>query len=144
MPEVKTIVREEVVSASPRTSLTELAQTMDDENVGSIVIVEADEPRGIVTDRDITIEAVARGEDPTELTADDVMSDDLVTVDTDSGILDVLRVMTDSNVRRVPAIDGDGHLDGIVTFDDFVVLLGRELKLLGDVVEAEVPPYEHT
>lgn len=144
MPKVKTIVRESVVTAAPTTSLTELAQLMDEENVGSIVIVEEDEPRGIVTDRDITIEAVAREADPATVTADDVMSDDLVTVDTESGILDVLRVMKESNVRRIPATDGDGRLAGIVTFDDFVVLLGREFKLLGDVVEAEIPPYDHT
>ncbi|NUC74072.1 CBS domain-containing protein [Haloterrigena sp. SYSU A558-1] len=144
MPEIKSIVREQVVSASPDASLTELADLMDDEGVGSVVIVEEEQPQGIVTDRDITIEAVSRGEDPTSVTAADVMSEDLVTVDVDSGIFDVLRTMEDANVRRVPATDADGNLAGIVAFDDFVVLLGRELKLLGDVVEAEIPPYEHT
>jgi len=144
VPEIKTIVREEVVSASPTTTLTELAELMDDENIGSIVIVEDGQPRGIVTDRDITVQAVARGEDPTTATAADVMSDDPVTVEMESGIFGVIRVMTDSNVRRIPAIDEDGQLAGIVTFDDFVVLLGRELKLLSNLVEAEIPPYEHT
>lgn len=144
MPEIKSVVREQVVSASPDASLTELAELMDDEDVGSVVIVEEEQPQGIVTDRDITIEAVSRGEDPTSVTAADVMSEGLVTVDIDSGIFDVLRTMEDANVRRVPATDADGNLAGIVAFDDFVVLLGRELKLLGDVVEAEIPPYEHT
>lgn len=144
MPDVKSIVRERVVSASPDTSLTELAQLMEQESVGSVVIVEDDRPQGIVTDRDITIEAVAREEDPTTVTAADVMSEDPVTVDMDSGIFDVIRAMNESNVRRIPATDADGHLAGIVTFDDFVVLLGRELKLLSDVVEEEIPPYEHT
>ena len=144
MPEIKSIVRERVVTASPDASLTELAELMDDEDVGSVVIAADDRPQGIVTDRDITIEAVSRGEDPTSVTADDVMSEDLVTVDVDAGIFDVLRTMEDANVRRVPAVDADGALAGIVAFDDFVVLLGRELKLLGDVIEAEIPPYEHT
>ena len=144
MPEIKTIVREEVVTAAADASVSDLAQRMDEENVGSIVIVENDRPRGIVTDRDIALEAVARGQDPEETAATDVMSDDLVTVDADSGIFDVLRTMAESNVRRVPATDADGNLAGIVSFDDFVILLGRELKLLGDVVEAEIPPYEHT
>ena len=143
MPEIKTIVREEVVTASPSTSLTELAKIMEEEDVGSVVIVEENRPRGIVTDRDITIEAVARGEDPTSVTAEDVMSEDLVTVDADSGIFDVIRTMEESNVRRIPAVDSDGDLAGIVAFDDLVILLGRELKLLGDVVEAEIPPYDH-
>lgn len=143
MPEIKTIVREEVVTASPSTSLTELARIMEEEDVGSVVIVEENRPRGIVTDRDITIEAVARGEDPTSMTAEDVMTEDLVTVDADSGIFDVIRTMEESNVRRIPAVDADGDLAGIVAYDDLVILLGRELKLLGDVVEAELPPYDH-
>lgn len=144
MPDIKTIVREDVVTGSSDESVTALAERMDEETVGSIVIVEDDRPQGIVTDRDITIEAVSRGEDPTELTAADVMSEALVTVDADSGIFDVLRTMEEANVRRVPATDADGNLAGIVAFDDFVILLSRELKLLGDVVEAEIPPYEHT
>ncbi|WP_306052087.1 CBS domain-containing protein [Natronococcus wangiae] len=144
MPEVKSIVREQVVSSSPDSSLADVAQLMDEENVGSVVIVDDDRPQGIVTDRDITINVVARGEDPTSVTAADVMSEDLVTVETESGIFDVLRTMEESNVRRIPATDADGNLAGIVAFDDFVILLGRELKLLGDVIEAEIPPYEHT
>ncbi|SER44334.1 CBS domain-containing protein [Natrinema salaciae] len=144
MPEIKSIVRESVVSAAPSTSLTDIAQLMEDESVGSVVIATEERPQGIVTDRDIALAAAARGDDPETATAADVMSEDVVTVDADSGIFEVLRAMTDANVRRIPATDADGELAGIVTFDDFVVLLGRELKLLGDVVEAEIPPYEHS
>lgn len=143
MPEVKTIVREHVVTAGPRDPLPDVARLMDRENVGSVVIVEEDRPVGIVTDRDVAMEVVARGEDPTLHSAVDVMTADPVTVDVGTGIFDVLRTMADENVRRVPAVNEDGTLAGIVTFDDFVILLGRELKLLGDIVESEIPPYDH-
>ena len=143
MPQIKSIVREQVVTASPETSLADLTQLMNDEDVGSVVVLEDDGPAGIVTDRDVALEAVAEGKDPSSVTAGDVMSEDLVTVDADSGIFDVLRTMEEEHVRRIPATDADGNLAGIVTFDDFVVLLGREMKLLSDVVEAEIPPYEH-
>jgi CBS domain-containing protein len=142
MPEIKAIVRDEVVSASPETPLVEVAQLMDEELVGSVVVVDGKRPRGIVTDRDITTQVVARGDDPASLTAGDVMNETLRTVDVDSGIFEVLRTMADAKVRRIPAVDADGDLAGIVTFDDFVILLGREFKLLGEVVEAEVPPYD--
>ncbi|WP_149782370.1 CBS domain-containing protein [Natrinema hispanicum] len=52
--------------------------------------------------------------------------------------------MMDANIRRIPTTDEDGQVTGIVTFDDFVVLFGRGLKLLSNLVEAEVPPDEHT
>lgn len=144
MPEIRSIVREEVVSASPDTPIIELATLMEEENVGSVVIAEEGRPQGIVTDRDVMIKVVTRERDPTAVTAADVMNEDLVTVDDDSGIFEVIRAMKTSSVRRIPAVDADGQLAGIVTFDDFVVLLGRELDQLGDVVEAEIPPYEHT
>ena len=143
MPQIKSIVREQVVTASADTSLTDLTQLMDEEDVGSVVVLEGDRPTGIVTDRDVALEAVAEGKDPSSVTAADVMREELVTVDADTGIFDVLRTMEAENVRRIPATDADGNLAGIVTFDDFVVLLGREMKLLSDVVEAEIPPYEH-
>lgn len=143
MPDIKTFVREDVVSAAPETGIEELARLFADERVGSVVIVDGDDPVGIVTDRDIVVQAIAEGRDLESLTAADVMSDDLVTVDADAGIFDVIRTMEEANVRRIPAVDGDGHLAGMVTFDDFVVLLGRELNLLGDAIEAEIPPYEH-
>jgi len=60
------------------------------------------------------------------------------------GIFDVNCVMMDANIRRIPTTDEDGQVTGIVTFDDFVVLFGRGLKLLSNLVEAEVPPDEHT
>lgn len=143
MPEIRSVVREDVVSAAPDTPLSEVAQTMDEESVGSVVIAEDDRPIGIVTDRDIAIQTVARGDDPTNATAADVMTEDVVTVDHDAGVFEVIRTMRDAGVRRIPATDADGHLAGIVAFDDFVVLLARELDQLGDVVEAEIPPYEH-
>jgi signal-transduction protein with cAMP-binding, CBS, and nucleotidyltransferase domain len=144
MPKIKSIVREQVVSTSSNTPLSDIAQLMDKENVGSVVIVNDSQPQGIVTDRDITINMVAQEGDPTTVTAADIMSEDLITVETESGIFDVLQTMKESNVRRIPATDEDGNLAGIVAFDDFVVLLSRELKLLSDLIEAEIPPYEHT
>lgn len=144
MPDVRTFVRDEVVRAAPGDSIAAVARLLDDETVGSVVIVDDGRPIGIVTDRDIAIAVAARGMDPETTPAADVMSEDLVTVDVESGIFDVIRAMRDASVRRIPAVDADGRLAGIVTFDDFVVLLGRELRNLGDVVEAEAPPYDHT
>lgn len=143
MPEIKSIVREQVVIASPNAPVTEVAKLMDERDVGSVVIVENERPRGIVTDRDLALEVLVRERDPSTLTAADVMTADVVTVDVESGIFDVIRTMRESGVRRIPATDADGRIAGIVTFDDFVVLLARELEQLGDVVEAEIPPYEH-
>ena len=141
MPEVKSIVREEVVTADPTASIMDLVATMDEEMVGSIVVVEDARPIGIVTDRDLALKVLGDELDPAETTARDVMSDEIVTLPVDAGIFDVLTQMAEATVRRIPAVDENGDIAGIVTFDDFVVLLGRELTKLGDIVEAESPPY---
>lgn len=141
MPEVKAIVREEVVTADPTTPITDLVTTMDEETVGSIVVVEDARPVGIVTDRDLALKVLGGELDPAETTARDVMSDEIVTLPVDTGIFDILTQMAEATVRRIPAVDENGDIAGIVTFDDFVVLLGRELTKLGEIVEAEAPPY---
>jgi signal-transduction protein with cAMP-binding, CBS, and nucleotidyltransferase domain len=142
MVDIRTFPRGEVVTAERDTTAADLASRMAEEGVGSIVITEDDQPVGIVTDRDLAVEVLAAGEDPSSVTAEEVMSEDPVTADLDAGIFEVLSRMEEREVRRVPAVDEDGKVVGIVTFDDFVALFARELEKLGNIAEAESPAYE--
>jgi CBS domain-containing protein len=137
---VRDIAREDVVTAAPDATASELATTMRDENVGSIVLVEGNRPVGLVTDRDIAIEVCEAEADPASMTARDVMTEDLFTVDADDGIYDAIQQINEANVRRMPVVDGD-ELVGIVTLDDFIVLLAGELDELSMVIQSESPPY---
>lgn len=134
------LAREEVVTVTPATTASDVATTLADENVGSAVVVDGSEPVGIVTDRDLAVSVIAEGGDAATLTAGDVMTGDLFTVEPTEGVFDVLAEMCDVGVRRVPVVDADG-LAGILTLDDFLVLLSTELSNLAGVVEAESPPY---
>jgi len=69
-----------------------------------------------------------------------VMTTDVATVGPDEGVMDVVRLMCEESVRRVPLVD-DGRLVGIVALDDLLVLLAGELSNLAGVVESESPPY---
>jgi signal-transduction protein with cAMP-binding, CBS, and nucleotidyltransferase domain len=141
MVDIRTFPRSAVVAADPDTTADELASRMAEEGVGSIVVTEDDSPVGIVTDRDLTVEVLATGEDPTSVTAEEVMSEEVVTAELDAGIFDVLSRMEEAEVRRVPAVDEDGKVVGIVSYDDFVALFARELAKLGSIAEAESPAY---
>jgi CBS domain-containing protein len=134
------IMREDVVTASPDTPVSEVATTMRDETVGSVVVVEGDAPVGLVTDRDIAVRIAADALDSTEMTARQMMTEDPVTVDVDTGILELCNAMHDEGVRRMPVVDGD-DLAGIVTLDDLTVLLSGELQELAGVIQSESPPY---
>lgn len=137
---IEEMARTDVVTASPDTTAETLAGMMDEDSVGSVVIVGDGGPLGIVTDRDIALEVAAAGADPTAVTATDVMHEDLFTVEAEEGIYDVLEEMRAVGVRRVPVVD-DGGLVGIVTLDDLVVLLASEFDNVADVIQAGAPPY---
>lgn len=138
---VETFPRKDVLTADPSTSATELAQIMAAENVGSIVITDDESVVGLVTDRDLTLSVIAEGRAPEEVIAEDIMAEGVVTASEDAEILDVLGEMASSAVRRVVAVDENNAPAGIVTYDDFVVLLAQEFGRLGDVADAQSPEY---
>jgi CBS domain-containing protein len=149
MPTVDEIAREaeEVVTASPDETARELAETMQEENVGSVVVVDGGEPVGIVTDRDIAVRGVAQGRDLDDATANDVMTEDLVVVNAHDEISELIDTLDAAGVRRMPVVDGD-EIAGIVTLDDIAVLLAveldgiaEEMSSLSNVIRSGSPPY---
>lgn len=138
---LRDLVIEGIETAGPSATAEALAMRLEEANIGSIIIEEEMEPVGVVTDRDLALRVVARDGDPAALTASDIMSETPVTVDVESGLLDVTQVMRQNAVRRLPVVDADGKLVGIITLDDVLRLLAWEMDNLGGVVEAESPPY---
>jgi signal-transduction protein with cAMP-binding, CBS, and nucleotidyltransferase domain len=138
---IQDLARENVVSARPDTPVSELAQQMRDERVGSVVITNDQTPVGIVTDRDLTTRVIAEETDPTEQTAQDVMSGDLCAVGPDDGFYESAAVMSENGVRRLPVCSADDELLGIITADDLTELLADEQQQLASVIQAQRPSY---
>lgn len=132
------ILQEDVVTAEPDTPLPTIAAEMKTEDVGAVVIVEDDEPLGIVTDRKIAL-ALGEMENLDEKTARDIMSDDMVAGPDNMSVYDAIKQLSDENIRRLPVIDEDGELVGIVTLDDIIVLLGKELQETAEIIKAQSP-----
>ena len=139
---VEDVARTDVVTTRGEQSAGNLATVMTTEGVGSVVVVdEADRPVGIVTDRDLVVAVLEPRLDPTEVTASDMMTEALVTVETGNGILDATSTMSEHGVRRLPVVAADGTLDGVLTLDDLTRLFATELDDLAVVIEAESPAY---
>ncbi|WP_101296087.1 CBS domain-containing protein [Halegenticoccus soli] len=151
---IEKLASEDVVSAGPDATVRELAETMFERSVGSVVIVEDNELVGIVTDRDLTVELLA-GEgnvnlfetekDLTEITAKDVMTADPVVVNADDELPRVLHHMDQAHARRIPVVD-DGALVGILALDDVVIHLAGEsahvsaqLDNVASIIRSESP-----
>jgi len=111
-------------------------------HIGSLVIVEQMNggkriPVGIVTDRDIVVEVIATGLDPAVITVGDVMERELVVGRESDSVLQTLEIMRFKGVRRLPTVDGEGQLVGIVTVDDILEVLSEEFSELSRIVARE-------
>lgn len=130
-----------VAVVSRETTIERCAKLMHDEHVGTVVVVTEKKklkiPVGIVTDRDIVIEVVAFGIDAATLTAGDLMSGDLATVSEDTDLMAVLSSMREHGVRRLPVVDTNGALAGIVSADDLMGLMATEMDGLVSLIRAE-------
>lgn len=131
---VKQAMHSGVDWCSPRTSLVEVARLMRDDDVGAIPIGENDRLTGMVTDRDIVIRAIAEGVDVSKLHADDVMSRGIIYCTADEDIEDAIHRMEEKHVRRLPVIDGNKRMVGMLSLGDFSHAIGHELT--GEWAEA--------
>jgi CBS domain-containing protein len=138
---VADIARTDVMTAKRDQSAGNLATVMKEEDVGSVIIVDDGRPVGIVTDRDLVVEVLEPRQDPTRITAGDIMTESPVTLQQSDGVYDATSTMFEHAVRRIPVVDDDGSVAGILTLDDVVILLADELDDIAGVIEAESPPY---
>jgi len=109
------------------------AKMLKDENVGIAPIVDGDQLIGVLTDRDIAIKVVAEGKDPKATTVREIASTSVVTVDPQQNLDEALRLMAQYQVRRLPVVEEDGKIVGILAQAD-VALQGDDTKT-GEVVE---------
>lgn len=120
----------------PSENVVRAAQLMRGEDVGPVLVVDSKNDRklaGIVTDRDLAVKVVAAGKDPNSTRVKDVMTSDLATVHSDDNVEDAIDVMRKHQVRRVPVLDNDDRLVGIISQADIARELGSDR--VGDVVE---------
>ena len=118
---------------TPETTVSEAAQLMKNDDIGSLPILDGEQLAGMVTDRDIVIRAIAEGKDPRGMPVREVASRELVTVHADEELSSALQLMASQQVRRLPVVDDDGRLVGILAQAD--VAVEAKEKDVGEMVE---------
>jgi CBS domain-containing protein len=155
------IMTRDVTVAHRDTSLEEVARLMKDEDTGVIPVVEpvdgtsatitsdadAAKPRtsnrnysngklvGLITDRDIVVRALAEGKDARTTRAEEIMTSDVHTAQPNDRVVDVIRQMGDKQVRRIPVVDGDRQLHGIISMADVALETEEDRELAGALEE---------
>jgi len=132
------ICTREVVIVNRNDSVLEAARLMRQYHVGDVIVIdrkaEQNIPAGILTDRDIVIELVAKEVDAASVSAGDIMSNDLLTAIEDDDLTELIQKMQIRGVRRAPVLNNQGELVGIVSKDDLIELIGEQLSSLVTLV----------
>jgi CBS domain-containing protein len=125
------------VSARPEDPVASVARLMKENDIGSIPIVENQKSKrlvGIVTDRDLALKVVAEGRDPQTTPAKQVMSISVITCHDDDNIETVLNAMSTQQLRRIPVVDNNNMLLGIIAQADIATRMNEPEKT-GEVVK---------
>jgi len=141
--EIRDVMTESVVTTSPQRTAREVAEVMRERNVGSVVLVDdAGQPVGLITDRDLTIGVIADGHDGSGA-VERYASAPVVTAGPGLDLRDAAALMVRHGIRRLPVLDGH-RLSGIVTLDDLAARTGNpELAhdLTAEVTRAALPDF---
>jgi CBS domain-containing protein len=122
------IMTKNVRTAGPDASLRDVAVMMRDGDMGAVPIVDAGRLVGIITDRDIVVRAVSKGK-AADSPVRDAMTTELFTVITDDFVFEAVRLMGDKQVRRIPVVNNDGSLAGIIAMADVALEMEDEREI---------------
>ncbi len=132
--QIKDIMCKDVVSVSPDVSVKEAAKKMRDGGCGTVAVIDDGRLVGLLNDRQIAVNVVASGRSPSRVRVGDVMSKRIVTSTPEMDIIDAAKIMGKHHFRRLPVVDREHHLQGIVSICD----LSRPLKEYTDSVLDEL------
>jgi len=118
--QVRDVMTSNPVTLPGDTPVRQAAQAMRDRDIGDVLVVDGDEVRGIVTDRDIVVRGVADRDDLADCRLRDVCSEQLVTTRPDENVEAAVARMRDSAVRRIPVVDG-GRAVGVLSLGDAAI-----------------------
>lgn len=131
-PKVHEVMTDRPRAVTPETTVSEAAQLMKSDDIGSLPILDGEQLAGVVTDRDIVVRAIAEGKDPRGMPVREVASRELVTVHADEDLSSALQLMASQQVRRLPVVDDDGRLVGVLAQAD--VAVEAKEKAVGEMV----------
>jgi CBS domain-containing protein len=139
---IKDICGRQVVTTTKDASVNEVAKLMKKHNVGNVVVIDnqviTNKPVGILTDRDIAMKIVAEDVDARQISAGDIMAENLLLLHGDQSINEALDMMCAKGVRRAPISDDTHKVIGIASIDDLFIMLAEEMGSLSKLIRKQV------
>ncbi len=131
--QIKEIMTENVEVIEPDTSVKEAAAVMKDLDAGVLPVIDGSNLAGVLTDRDIVIRSTAEGNNPNEVRAGDIISEDVAVCHDNEEVETVAARMRENKIRRLPVVDRDNQLVGIVSLGDLAV--EADERMAGETLE---------
>jgi CBS domain-containing protein len=125
---VRDLVKGDPVTVDASGTVQDAAKLMADNDIGNVLVVENDEVQGIVTDRDIVVRVLAKG-DGSDASVREAATTDLDTINPDTSIDDAIQKMEQGNVRRLPVVEDDGKPVGVITLGDLAQAKDKDSAL---------------
>jgi CBS domain-containing protein len=137
--QLKDVMTRNVEDIPPQATLKQAAEKMRSLDIGALPVCENNKLVGMITDRDITVRAVAAGQDPNRAQVCDAMSSQLFFCYEDEDVRKAAELMEQKQIRRLPVFDRNQHLCGIVSLGDIATRI-RDDQLSGEVLEQVSEP----
>jgi len=129
---IKDVMTPDPVCVDPHDSAADAAKRMRDVDSGAILVAESGHLKGLLTDRDIVVRAVAERRDPAQVEVQEICSSDIQALRPDDDVDRAVQLMRERHVRRLPVVEGDDHPVGIVSIGD-LALARDERSALADI-----------
>ena len=115
---VKDIMTTGIACVDSRSSAADAAVKMKEQNVGTVLVVDSNQVKGVVTDRAIVTKAVANKQDPREVPISSIMTKDIIGCREDDDVMEAVKTMGDNRIRRMPVVNDKQQLVGVVSLAD--------------------------
>jgi CBS domain-containing protein len=138
---VRDVMTKDVRVVRPDTSVKEVVAVMNKFDIGSVVVVQGERPVGIITERDVLKRIVEPCLAPETLTARQVMTSPVVTIDENASVNEAARLMVKKRVKRLLVTRNNDQLVGIITFTDIVAKVPEMLSILEELVRPHARKY---
>jgi len=129
---IKDVMTPNPVCVDPHSSAADAARRMRDVDSGAILVAEGGHLKGLLTDRDIVVRAIAEGRDPSQVEVQEICSSDIQALRPEDDIDSAVRLMRERHIRRIPVVEDDDHPVGIVSIGD-LALARDERSALADI-----------
>ena len=123
---IESYMQKDVKTCTENETIDSVAKIMSTNDIGSVVVVKDDIPIGIFTERDLVKRVVASGKNPTEITVSEVMTKQLITVDSEKKLREVYHGFVINHIRHLPVVE-NGHLVGIVSLKDIARVVDQQI-----------------